>query len=273
MGRLRWPLVVLMALGALVGCSSAEQNGADLTTDSHAVAPSESGDTAQSTTKPGPLAPRQVVRTADVDIEVDDVAAAEDAVRRVSVAAGGFLQQVNSRAASTTLVARVPAGKLDQVLVEISQLGRVTSRDVRAEDVTDQLVDTGSRIESQRASVQRLRELMQRATTVDEIVSIESELTSRETELDALERRRAALSGQVEMATLTVSLDRPSTAPDEDTGFLAGLSGGWRALSATGAFLLTALGAVLPFAATLAAPAAATWLLVRRRAALRRPTS
>lgn len=270
--RLRWPIVAMVAVGLLTGCSSgAEQSTGLSVDDSRALVPnertgwgsgSESGTTA-------PIAQREVIRTAELDIEVDDVEQVGAEVRRRSEGVGGYLQQENAYRTGTTMTVRVPAAKLDQVLGELSGLGRVTSRSQQTQDVTDQLVDTRSRIDSKRASVQRLRTLMERAETVDEIVSIESELTSRETELDSLERREAALAGQVELATVTVRLDRPDTVADEDTGFLAGLFGGWRTLSEIGAFLLTAFGAVLPFAAALAVPAAAAWLLLRRRKALR----
>ncbi|MFI0469920.1 DUF4349 domain-containing protein [Saccharopolyspora sp. 5N102] len=277
--RLRGPIMALVALGLLSGCSSGAGDSA--VSESRAVAPaapqerntSGSGfatDTASGDAQSPAAGVREVIRTAELDIEVDDVERGAAEVRRRSEGSGGYLQQEDAYRSGTTMTMRVPADRLDQVLGELSALGRVTSRSQQAEDVTDQLVDTRSRIDSQRASVQRLRALMDRAATVDEIVSIESELTSRETELDALERREATLSGQVELATVTVRLERPAAVADDDTGFLAGLFGGWRALSEIGAFLLTAFGAVLPFAVVLAVPATAAWLLHRRRKALRK---
>ncbi len=60
-------------------------------------------------------------------------------------------------------------------------------------------------------------------------------------------------------------------------GFLAGLSGGWRAFRAVIAWLLTVLGTVLPFAAALAVAGLLGWLgrrrLLRRRPAVGNPAS
>lgn len=274
--RLCGPIVAVVALGLLGGCSSAEHSAISVG-DSRAVAPAApqersaagNADAPSDDAKSQAIGQREVIRTAELDLEVDDVERVGAEVRRRSEGAGGHLQQEDAYRSGTTMTVRVPADRLDQVLGELSGLGRVTARSQQTQDVTDQLVDTRSRIDSQRASVQRLRALMDRAGTVDEIVSIESELTSRETELDSLERRAAALSGQVELATVTVRLERPNAVADDDTGFLAGLFGGWRTLSSIGAFLLTAFGAVLPFAAVLAVPGTAVWLLRRRRKALR----
>ncbi|MGW3468290.1 DUF4349 domain-containing protein [Saccharopolyspora sp. NPDC000995] len=277
--RLCGPMVAVVALGLLGGCSSGAGDSVLSAGDSRAVAPaapqersaSGNADAASSDAQSKSIGQREVIRTAELHLEVDDVERVGAEARRRSEGAGGYLQQEDAYRSGTTMTVRVPAERLDQVLGELSGLGRVTARSQQTQDVTDQLVDTRSRIDSQHASVQRLRVLMDRAATVDEIVSIESELTSRETELDSLQRRAAALSGQVELATVTVRLERPNAVAADDTGFLAGLFGGWRTLSSIGAFLLTSFAAILPFAAVLAIPGTAAWLLRRRRKALRSP--
>ncbi|MER7013257.1 DUF4349 domain-containing protein [Saccharopolyspora sp. NPDC000359] len=265
--RLRWSFLVVVAAGLLVGCSS--PTSTESGSSASELAPHRSADyTAAEPTGTTDDQRREVIRTAELDVEVDDVAAATAKVRRRAEAAGGHLEREDSYRTSTTLAVRIPAPELDRALADLAALGRVTSRSQQAEDVTDQLVDTRSRIDSQRASVQRLRELMNRAETVDEVVSIESELTSRESELESLQRREAAMSNQVRLATLTITLEPQPAKSDEDTGFLAGLDQGWRALTGAGAATLTALGAILPFAALLAIPATALVILHRRRKAL-----
>ncbi|MER7082842.1 protein of unknown function [Saccharopolyspora kobensis] len=271
--RLRWSLLAVVLAGLVAGCSSSAESGSS----ARELAPQRSSD--YSTAKQD-LSPdqqdfstdqrREVIRTAELDVEVDDVAGASAEVRRRAEAVGGYLEQETGYRSSNTMTVRIPAAELDRALGELSGLGRVTSRSQQAEDVTEQLVDTRSRIESQQASVQRLRELMARAETVSDIVSIESELTSRETELESLQRREAAMSSQVQLATVTVRLESPAVVADEDTGFLAGLSAGWRGLTATGAVILTTLGAVLPFAAALVVPAFGLHLWLRRRKALKK---
>ncbi|MDA3628053.1 DUF4349 domain-containing protein [Saccharopolyspora sp. WRP15-2] len=269
--RLRW-IPVVLAAGLLAGCSSTSTSAVDSGVAS--VAP-ESQRSSQFAKTPGRSADpaagqqREVVRTADLDLEVDDVAAASAEVRRRAEAVHGYLEQEDGYRSSTTLTVRIPAAELDRALDDLSGLGRVTARSLRAQDVTDQLVDTRSRIESQQASVQRLRDLMARATTVEDVVSIESELTTRETDLEALQRQEASTANQVQLATLRVGLATTSTATTEETGFLAGLAAGWRALTEAGAAFLTAAGAVLPFAAVLAVPAAALYVLHRRKKALK----
>ena len=222
--------------------------------------------------KPEPVAPnsispqRQLIRIARLELKAADVAEAVGRGKDAATRAGGFAGAEETRESRATLTLRVPSDKLDPVLEELAKLGEVTVRDVRSTDVTDQLVDTQSRIASQKASVDRVRALLERANTVGEVVQVEGELTRRQAELEALQKRLESMSNQVAMSTVTLTVTRTGAPPAKaDSGFLAGLASGWNALLAFGSGLLTAIGAVLPFAAVLAIPVLALVIWLRRR--------
>lgn len=212
---------------------------------------------------------RQVVRNADIEIRVGDLAAATDRVRRIAPGHGGFVTAERSGPERASLTLRVAADELDATLAALAALGEVDRRELRVEDVTEQSIDLQSRLESQRASVERVRALLGRAGTIREIVQVESELTWRQAELESLQQRGAALADQVALATVEVGLTGSGGEPVAGSGFGSGLSAGWDALRAAGTALLTVLGAVLPFAVLLAVPGglAALWWRRRRRAA------
>jgi hypothetical protein len=166
------------------------------------------------------------------------------------------------------LTLRVPQQSLDQVMQQIGGLGVVRSRSQTAQDVTDTYVDTASRVKSQRASVDRVRTLLGRATGIGDVVRLESELSRREADLDALEARLAALDDSTTLATLVVTLSRPDTEvppPSEENGFIAGLQAGWHALGASAAVVLQIVGALIPFAVLLSLVGLPVWLVLRRR--------
>ena len=83
------------------------------------------------------------------------------------------------------------------------------------------------------------------------MVSVEGELSRRTTELESLQARQRALAGQVNYATITLQLkaDRAAApAPPADRGgFAGGLRDGWHAFTAALGWVLTAVGALLPF--------------------------
>ncbi|MFG3679150.1 DUF4349 domain-containing protein [Micromonospora chalcea] len=221
---------------------------------------------------------RSIIYTGTMQVRVDDVeAAAREAVTAVT-AAGGFVggdrRTSRSAEARATLTLRVPADKFAGVIDRLAGLGRQERREIRTEDVTEQMVDLDSRIATQRARVESARKLLAQASSVDELVRLENEVGTRQADLAALEARKRRLADLTSLSTITVTLLGPdaSTAEEEaDLGFLSGLDGGWTAFRASARIALTVLGAVLPFAVVIGVP---LWLLLlwrRRRRARRTP--
>ena len=215
---------------------------------------------------------RQLVRTATVDLRSDDVLKAIGDVKDRAQSVGGFAGQENSTKDRGSVTVRVPSSELDRVVKDLASIGEVTRSEVRSEDVTDQLVDVEARIATQKASVDRLRVLFERAGTTAEIAQIESELTKRQSELESMQRRSESLKGKVSLATLTVQVSRVAIAPPPpaEAGFGSAFIGGWNALLAVLGGILIGVGAVLPFVLVLAVPAVIGIYLVRRRRSVTR---
>jgi hypothetical protein len=278
-------LVLGVALGLATACSGSSGGSAE----SVAAAPYEAedaGDAGESKStgqgdgqgeKSGgadnreisqPGVDRTLVRIATIDLAAGDVGETVNRARDIVATAGGYAGQEEVREESATLTLRVPSDRFDRALDELSELGKVISRDQSVEDVTEKVVDLDSRIATQRASVDRVRALLARASTVDEIVRIEQEVTTRESDLESLEQRRQALAGQVAMSTVTIRIGKtsaPAPRQEESSGFLAGLSDGWGAFLDAGAVTLRVIGAVLPFLLVLAVPAVLVIRWWRRR--------
>jgi len=280
-------LMVGIATGLVTACTA----GAGSSGESAAVAPNRARDaggageskSAGQGEKPGAVAERNVsqpgvdrslVRTATIQLSAADVGDTVDRARDIAATEGGYAGRETVREESATLTLHIPSDRFDRALDGLSGLGEVVSREQSAEDVTEQVVDLDSRIATQRASVDRVRALLARAGTVDEIVRIEQEVTTREAELESLQQRSQALAGQVAMSTVTIRVGRTDApAPpvrEEADGFLAGLSDGWDAFLDAGAVTLRVVGAVLPFVVVLGVPGVLVLRWWHRR---RRPTT
>jgi hypothetical protein len=219
---------------------------------------------------------RTLVRTANIALTAQDVTGTVDRARDIAIAENGYTGREEVRDAAATITLHIPSDRFDRALDALSALGRVRSREQSAEDVTEQVVDLDSRITTQRASVARVRTLLAKAGTVDEIVRIEQEVTSREADLESLQQRRQALAGQVALSTVTVRITRSATPPappeEEASGFVAGLGDGWTTFLVAGAVALQVLGALLPFLLLFGIPAALV-LRHRRRRRVTAPTA
>jgi len=221
--------------------------------------------------KPDPVTATHVIRTAALSVEVKSASRAAATARTVTQNAGGLVanettEQVDDTHDSSHLVLRVPQEEYDNVLRELAGAGKLLSRTSTAKDVTDQVVDVDSRIATQRTSVARVRKLMERADKLADVVTLEGELSSRQASLESLLAQQASLKDRTALATITLDLTEPETAPeeDEDPGFLDALSGGWHAFLTMLRWLAMAVGATAPFLAA-AAVLLVVWRLLRRR--------
>ncbi|MFF8554616.1 DUF4349 domain-containing protein [Streptomyces sp. NPDC015501] len=227
--------------------------------------------------KPGAAA-THVIRTAALSVEVRSVPKAVAAARAAAEGAGGLVASENTERLDDTyetshLVLRVPQERFGEVLRELSGSGKLRSRTSNAKDVTDQVVDVESRISTQRASVARVRELMDEAEKISDVVALEGELSSRQSDLESLLAQQASLKDRTSLATITLDLTPPD-APDEDgeeddPGFLDALGGGWDAFVTMLRWIAVAFGAAFPFLLT-GVLAVVVWRGLRKRRAARR---
>lgn len=226
---------------------------------------------------------RAVVRTGSLALVSKHPNRVRDEIDTVLASVGGTVDREDTRRSpkgvivSSTLVLRVPVAQFGAAVHALGRLARVETAESSSKDVTTELIDVGERVQTLRTSIDRLQRFQRRSNDADTLIRYEREIADRQAELQSLVAQRDYLANQAAMATLTVYLSTPATyvpPPDrlKDAGFWPGLKAGWNALVDTVVVVLTAVGAVLPFAAVLALVGVPVWLLVRRLRARRTPT-
>jgi hypothetical protein len=136
---------------------------------------------------------------------VKDPEAVARRVTAMTASLGGFIEQ--SREASgggVHIKVRVPAGSLEQAMDSVAGMGHVEKRQISADDVTEQVIDLGARVATRRVIRDRLRALLERAQSIEDVITVERELGRVQSELDSLERRLEYLRGSASMAELAV---------------------------------------------------------------------
>ncbi|MGW7450938.1 DUF4349 domain-containing protein [Streptomyces sp. NPDC054787] len=272
---------------ALTGCGSGADGGRSASGDKAVVAPQEGGakngaapgDAAQG--KPGAAAASpapaeknaqppaavvrpNVIRTATLGIETTDVQKTLAAARTAADGAGGYVGNESTKRGedgrmTSTLTLRVPADRYDSVLTAMEGGGKLLHRKVDAQDVTEKVADIGSRVASQQASVERVRQMMGKASALSEVVMLESELSRRQSDLESLLAQQSALKDRTSMGTITLEVSEPAPEPvakeekkEKEPTFLGALHGGWEVFTTLLRYLVVAVGALLPFALTAA---------------------
>ena len=279
--RLRAAAGAIAALGVcacflLAGCSSASPSAAPApgtaqhaamsgpgVTGAPAVAPSAAAGQPRLT---GLAASQSIIYTASLTVRAADVRAAASRAAGLATAAGGYVSSESTRAnhahpaqATVFIQLKIPVASYQATLATLaSTLGTRLSLSQQAQDVTLTVADVSSRVASAQAAIAALRGLLARAGTVSSLLAVQDQINAEEANLEALLSQQRALSHATSYGTVSVLLvsRRPPPAghPVKITGgFAGGLAAGWHALRQLASWLLTGIGAVLPFTAFVAA--------------------
>jgi Domain of unknown function (DUF4349)/Protein of unknown function (DUF2510) len=194
---------------------------------------------------------RSVIYTADMTVRVQDVRGATDQATKIVVDAGGYLfgqQSTLEGTRESKLTFKVPPKQFRPVMDAIADLGSPVAQNVNASDVTDQVVDLEGRLLTAQTSLDRVRDMLARATTTSDILKLEPEVAKREAEVESLQGKLRVLEAQVDDATLDVVLTEQAKAADPEVSedlpaVLDALKTGWVAFLS----VLQVVGAVLAF--------------------------
>jgi FtsZ-binding cell division protein ZapB len=141
---------------------------------------------------------------------VEEPEAAAREVEALVTSLGGFSEDASRESeGASTLRVRVPTAELESVLDRIAELGDEKERRTSAHDVTEQLADVEATLESKRQLRDRLRALLGRAEKVKDLLDLERELSRVQSDIDRMEGFRERLQGQVDLATVHVTLTPP----------------------------------------------------------------
>lgn len=165
---------------------------------------------------------RDIIYRATVTVEADDVAAATREAVAIVQGLGGIVfgqQTATEPRPRATLTFKVLPADFPTALDRLAGVGELVNQRVSTDDVTERIVDLESRIITAEASVDRLRKFLQEAVDLDNVARLERELLERETTLETLRGQLRTLRGQVDLATITLTIEQsPEIRPD--TGIL-----------------------------------------------------
>ncbi|MCY3578899.1 MAG: DUF4349 domain-containing protein [bacterium] len=165
---------------------------------------------------------RDIIYTAEISVQADDVEAASREAVAIVQGLGGIVFSQTTRTEPiprTNITFKVLPADFSTALERLSGVGKLVDQRISSDDVTEIIVDLRSRIITAEASVDRLRNFLQEATDLEDVAELERELLDRETTLERLRGQLRTLENQVDLATITLSITQsPTVLPD--TGIL-----------------------------------------------------
>ena len=134
------------------------------------------------------------------------------------------------------LTVQVPVEDYDEAMEAARDAGEVVQMQQSTYDVGAQVADVDARIKALEASLLRLTALMDEATDITDVITLEQAISQRQSELDALRAQQRDLANQTAMSQISLTLMSPEDAQNsvdpqpQQTwweSFLEGLSQFW----------------------------------------------
>lgn len=210
---------------------------------------------------------RKIIRNAELNLESDSPEESQKKITSIAESKGGFVvesQQSSNDVRSTTrdivvMTVRVPAAKFNEALDEIRNAAkRVIVETVKGEDVTEEFIDIEARLRAKKALELQFMEIMKRANTVDDALSVQSQLAEVRGEIEKIEGRKRFLENRASLSTIKIRLQTPTALSSSSSGFSYRLAESFsNGLDVALSFILglvTFVVAILPLAVIIGLP-------------------
>jgi hypothetical protein len=188
---------------------------------------------------------RKIIKTADLSIETKNFSSFTARLHRLVHDNSGYIsqeEQTQSNAEiNNTISIKVPVDRFDDLLQQLpADSDRLTDKKVSSQDVSMELVDTRSRLETKRQVRERYRDLLQQAHKMEDILSIQQNIDGIQEEMDVAAGRINYLGHSAAFSTVNLkffqllnpnAIETPATEPSFLHKIKLSFLAGWEALS------------------------------------------
>lgn len=166
----------------------------------------------------------KLIRRAELSIQTTQFDQAVQSLQDLVEQCGGYFEQSSVYAGSYRdvnaqrsgeYVVRIPAQQYDAFLSASGNLGYVTQLTESSEDIGEQYYDTESRLRTQRTKQERLLELLEKAETMEDIISLENALSEVEYQIEQYTSTLNRYDALVGFSTFNIYLSEVSKVTEE----------------------------------------------------------
>lgn len=232
--RIFWLAGIVMLAVLLAACGGAglpsaapaipAQNGGAINANAGGSSNQQTSTNDQKTSSSS-FGPQYIIKTLTVGMAVKDTRKTADDIQSWITAAdpqatstGINYQAVSDSLFNISISFSVRATIYPQVVNYLQdypskQQGRLTSFNESVQDVTNDFIDTQSRLKNLHAEQDRLLDLLSHAQALGDIITIDQRLTDVEGQIESTEAHLKALNGQVAFYNVSISLQPIEIAP------------------------------------------------------------
>ena len=154
---------------------------------------------------------RYLIKNATLTVEAQDVRRVASKVIAGATEIKGYVSGLHETVdalgtRSVTFSVRVPSTQFDTFLRSFESQGKVLDREVTAEDVTEEFIDTQSKVRNLRSTEARLLSHLSKTGRLSDTLLIEKEINRVREEMDRLTGRLKFLAHRVSYSTFNITV-------------------------------------------------------------------
>ena len=219
--------VSILATIAIASCASSLPNRASApisnAVDRVEQAPKSEPDSTAKEVVPRP----QLIKSVQISLQVKSIEESTKLISTIVKQQQGDILELNdfrsgesATVQSVFLKLRIPQERLDSVTDAIAQLGIVKGRSLKAEDVSNQLIDLQARLKNSRQTEVQLQEILKQTGSVGDVLKVTQELSRVREAIEQIDAHLTNLKNQVAYSTIQVNLSSEiaTSPPQSDLG-------------------------------------------------------
>lgn len=183
---------------------------------------------------------QKLIKTGNIGFETEDIKLTRGNINQLIKEQHGYIsnetedyysQRINQR-----MTIKIPNASFERFVEGVCNgVTKFDTKNITVYDVTEEFVDTETRINNKKALEQKYILLLNKAVTIEDILEIENQVNYLREDIEVAEAKLKKLSQQVSYSTLELYIyqkDKVEAAPEkpEENRFVKGLKAGWQAV-------------------------------------------
>ena len=195
--------------------------GGDYSSDEYGYAAEE----AKTEQTENDLSARKIIKNATLNFDTQSFDGFLESLNARILASGGYTQSSetygdsyyssSSRYRSAYVVVRIPADRYDAFIADAGKLGSLTYKSESVDDVTMAYSDTESRVKALRAVYDMLLDILSKAESLNDVISLQSRISEVSYQIDSYESKLRQYDNLISYCTVRINVNEVSreTAP------------------------------------------------------------
>lgn len=195
-----------------------ENNSGNLSYDMGGSVHGEGGEAETGTASPdaGVEDGRKLIETVKLEVETREFGEMMSALETQVQNLGGYIESMDSYNGSSysdsdgrknaSLTIRLPSTETDNFLETVAEAGNIVRRNDTVEDVTLSYVDMEGRRDTLRTEQSRLLAFLDKAETLEDIITLEERLSEVRYQLESMESKLRTMDNLIEYSTVIINI-------------------------------------------------------------------